>query len=250
MTSSVQPTTSYKVFVIGATGGVGGRVISRLIADGHAVTGMHRAPDGADAIRGAGARAVRGDVAADSAADLADLIAGHDAVVFCAGAGGGDQVTAIDGAGPGNAAQAAARAGVTRFVLVSVFMDAWRGDESPGEDFERYMSAKRHADVDLAATDLDWLIVRPGTLTDDDGTGRITAGMAVAYDTIPRDDVAGFIAAGVFTPGLNRVAVEITAGETPIEEALSALQPRPASRPRAATPTTTDQPGTTINSQR
>ena len=50
---------------------------------------------------------------------------------------------------------------MSRFVLVSVFMDAWRGDESPGEDFEHYMGAKRHADVDLAATGLDWLIVRP-----------------------------------------------------------------------------------------
>ena len=65
----------------------------------------------------------------------------------------------------------------------------------------------RQRDVALAASDLDYLIVRPGTLTDDDGTGSINAGVSVAYDTISRDDVAGFIAASVFTPYLNRVAV-------------------------------------------
>ena len=218
-----------KVFLIGATGGVGKLVIAKLTADGHTVTGLHRSPDGADAVRDLGAQPVQGDVAAESVDDLADRVAGHDAVIFCAGAGGGDQVDAIDGAGPGKAAHAATKAGVNRFVLVSVFMDAWRGSESPGEDFERYMAAKRHADVDVAATDLDWLIVRPGTLTDDDGTGTITAGTAVAYNAIPRDDVAGFLAAAVFTPGLNRVAVEITGGDTPVEKAISALQPRSAS---------------------
>lgn len=230
MTSSTPSRpTSRKVFLIGATGGVGERVIAKLTADGHTVTGLHRSSGDADTVRDAGAQPVQGDIAADSVDDFADRIAGHDAVIFCAGAGGdADRVDAIDGAGPGKAARAAAQAGVQRFVIVSVFMDAWRGGESPGENFERYMAAKRHADVAVASTDLDWLIVRPGTLTDDDGTGKITAGTAVAYDTIPRDDVAGFLAAAVFTPGLNRVAVEITGGDTPIEQAIKALEPRPA----------------------
>lgn len=229
MTASTQPTPR-KVFLIGATGGVGKRVIAKLTADGHTVTGLYHSAGDAGTVRDAGAQPVQGDIAADSADDFADRIAGHDAVIFCAGAGGsGDQVDAIDGAGPGKAARAAAKAGVNRFLLVSVIMDAWRGDQSPGKDFEHYMAAKRHADVDLAATGLDWLIVRPGTLTDDAGTGKITAGIAVAYNKIPRDDVAGFLAAAVFTPGLNRVAVEITGGDTPIEQAVSGLEPRPAS---------------------
>ncbi len=229
MTLSTAPTASRKVFLIGATGGVGRRVIAKLTAAGHTVTGLHHSADDADTVRDAGAQPVRGDIAADSVDDFADRMAGHDAVIFCAGAGGGDQIDAIDGAGPGKIAQAATTAGVNRFVLVSVFMDAWRGEESPGEGFEHYMAAKRHADVDLAATDLDWLIVRPGTLTDDDGTGKITAGIAVAYHEISRDDVAAFLAAVVFTPGLNRAAVEITGGDTPLAQAVSGLEPRPAS---------------------
>nr|WP_245233940.1 NAD(P)H-binding protein [Mycobacterium sp. PS03-16] len=162
----------------------------------------------------AGAKPVRGDIVNDGPTDFVDRIAGHDAVGFCAGAGGGgDQVEAIDGQGPGKLAQAAARAGLNRFVLVSVFMDAWRGDQSPGAGFEQYMAAKRTADVDLA-TNLNFLIVRPGTLTQDDGTGLVNAGISVAYDEIPRDDVAAFIAASLFTPHLNRTAMEITRGDT------------------------------------
>ena len=229
MTPVNTPSQARKVFLIGATGGVGKRVIARLTAAGHTVTGLHRSNDDAGTVRDAGAQPVQGDIAADSVDNFAERIAGHDAVIFCAGAGGGDQVDAIDGAGPGKAARAATKAAVNRFVLVSVFMDAWRGDESPGDGFERYVAAKRHADVDLAATDLDWLIVRPGTLTDDDGTGKITAGIAVAYNTITRDDVAAFLTAAVFTPALNRIAVEITGGDTSLEQAVSGLEPRPAS---------------------
>lgn len=228
-TSGSTPHTSRKVFLVGATGGVGRRLTAHLTAAGHSVTGLHRAPDGAEQIRDAGAEPVHGDIADDTAAAFAERIAGHDAVVFCAGAGGGGgMVEAIDGRGPGKIASAARQAGVRRFVLVSVFMDAWRGDESPGAGFERYMRAKRHADVDLAATDLDWLIVRPGTLSDDEGTGEIAAGLAVAYGDIPRDDVAAFITAVLFVPVLNRVAVEITTGTTPVKVAVDALSPRPA----------------------
>lgn len=228
MTPTAPNTTdsSRKVFLIGATGGVGRRLIAALTTRGHRVTGVHHSQNTADTVHHAGAVPLQADIAADTAAQFAKHMAGHDAVIFCAGAGGGgEQVDAIDGRGPGKAADAAAQARVKRFVLVSVFMDAWRGEKSPGADFERYMSAKRIADVALAATDLDWLIVRPGTLSDDAGTGKITAGIAVAYRDIPRDDVATFITTALFTPNLNRIAVEITGGDTPVEAAVTALTP-------------------------
>ena len=116
--ATTESTTHRKVFVIGATGGVGRRLVAALSAAGHPVTGLHHSPGDADTVRQAGAQPVRGDI----------------------------------------------------------------GDDSPGEGFERYMAAKRAADVDLAPTGLDWLIIRPGTLTDDPGTGSVTAGISVAYD--------------------------------------------------------------------
>ena len=86
---------------------------------------------------------------------------------------------------------------------------------------------KRAAGVHLAASDLDWLIVRPGDLLDEPGTGRVEAGLAITYGSVPRDDVAGFIAAALFEPRLNRVAVELTSGDVPIRDAVATLVPRP-----------------------
>ena len=163
---------SASVFQIGAAGGVGRRLAAQLVAQGDGVTGMYRA-EGQDVIvRKAGATPMAGDLIADSVAVLADRVAGHDAVVFSAGAHGtgADNTTAIDGQGLEKSADAAVAAGVRRFVLVSVFMDAGR-DRPRSEGFEHYIRVKRAADVYLAATDLDWLIVRPGRLLDDPGTG-------------------------------------------------------------------------------
>ena len=214
------------VFVIGATGGVGRLALPALRAAGHRVSGLHRSEDQAGVLTEAGARPVRGDLVNDSTEELAGKLAGHDAVVFSAGAGGSGSVKDIDEGGAVKAVDAALQAGVPRFVLVSVFMDAWRGAQSPGEAFEQYMAAKRSADVHLSASDLDFLIVRPGTLTDDAGTGLVTAGVAIEYGAIPRADVAAFVAEALSVPDLSRQAFEITTGRTPVQEAVAALRRR------------------------
>ncbi|MDX2549065.1 NAD(P)H-binding protein [Streptomyces sp. WI04-05B] len=213
-----------KVFQIGAAGGVGRRLAALLTERGDEVTGMHRGPAQADTIRAAGATPVTGDLIADSVEELAGKLAGHDAVVFSAGAHGTgmDKTTLIDGKGLEKAADAAAAAGVTRFVLVSVFPDALRGGEG-GEGFEHYIKVKKSADVYLARTDLDWLIVRPGTLLDTAGSGRVTAGPAVEYGDVHREDVAAFIDAALHEPALSRVIVELTSGETPVADAVARL---------------------------
>ncbi|MFD9443726.1 NAD(P)H-binding protein [Streptomyces sp. NPDC060006] len=213
-----------KVFQIGAAGGVGRRLSVLLSERGDEVTGMHRSPAQADTIRATGATPVTGDLIADSVEELAGKLAGHDAVVFSAGAHGTgmDKTTLIDGKGLEKAADAAAAAGVTRFVLVSVFPDALRGGDG-GEGFEHYIKVKKSADVYLTRTDLDWLIVRPGTLLDTPGSGRVTAGPAVEYGDVHRDDVAAFIDAALHEPALSRVIVELTSGDTPVADAVTRL---------------------------
>ena len=213
-----------KVFQIGAAGGVGSRLARLLAEHGDTSTGMHRRPDQAERIRAAGADPVQGDLILDTAGELAAKMRGHDAVVFSAGAHGTgrDQTTLIDGKGLEKAAAAAASAGVTRFVLVSVFPDAGRGG-GLGEGFEHYMRVKKSADVHLARTGLDWVIVRPGTLSDEPGDGRVDAGLAVEYGPVRRDNVAAFIHAALHTPALNRTIVELTDGPTPAAEAAAAL---------------------------
>jgi len=213
-----------KVFLIGAAGGVGRPLAELLTARGDEVTGMHRAPAQADTIRATGATPVTGDLVGDTVEELAAGIAGQDAVVFSAGAHGTGQewTTLIDGKGLEKAADAAVRAGVSRFVLVSVFPDAGRGG-ARSEGFELYIKVKKTADVYLTRTGLDWLIVRPGTLRDTPGTGRVTAGPAVEYGDVHREDVAAFIAAALHEPALTRAIVEVTAGDTPVADAVAAL---------------------------
>ncbi|MEE1757963.1 MULTISPECIES: NAD(P)H-binding protein [unclassified Streptomyces] len=213
-----------KVFQIGAAGGVGRRLTQLLTARGDFVTGMHRGPAQGETVRAAGGTPVVGDLIADSVEDLAGRMRGHDAVVFSAGAHGTgqDKTTLIDGRGLQKAADAAALAGVARFVLVSVFPDALR-DGTRSEGFEHYIKVKKTADVYLTRSDLDWLIVRPGTLLDTPGTGRVTAGPAVEYGDVHRDDVAAFLDAALHAPALSRVIVELTSGDTPVADAVTRL---------------------------
>ncbi|MEU4449282.1 NAD(P)H-binding protein [Actinosynnema sp. NPDC050801] len=213
-----------KVFQIGAAGGVGRRLTRLLTVRGDSVTGMHRGPAQGEVVREAGGNPVIGDLIADSVDDLAHTMRGHDAVVFSAGAHGTgmDMTTLIDGKGLHKAADAAALAGVSRFVLVSVFPDALRGGEG-GDGFEHYIKVKKTADVYLTRTDLDWLIVRPGTLLDTPGTGLVTAGPAVEYGDVHRDDVAAFIDTALHEPRLSRVIVELTSGDTPVADAVARL---------------------------
>ncbi|MGI5189931.1 NAD(P)-binding oxidoreductase [Promicromonospora sp. CA-289599] len=210
--------------MIGAAGGIGRRLATLLTEGGDHATGMHRSPRQAEVIATTGAQPVVGDLIADNVEELAAKLAGHDAVVFSAGAHGTgrDQTTLIDGKGLVKASDAAARAGVSRFVLVSVFPEAARGGEL-GEGFEHYMRVKKSADVRLARTDLDWVIVRPGRLHDEPGEGRVTAGVAIEIGDVSRDNVATFIKAVLHEPSLNRSIIELTDGAIPAAQAVSAL---------------------------
>ena len=213
-----------KVFIIDAAGGIGARLSQQLHTRGDIVTGMHRRPEQADTITSTGATATTGDLIHNSVEELAELFRGHDVVVFSAGAHdtGKENTTLIDGVGLEKAAHAAIAANVQRFILVSAFPGTGLNDNL-GENFEHYMAVKKAADVYLSHSNLEWLIVRPGTLTDKQGSGYITAGLAINYGDISRDNVADFIAEAVHEPGLSRKIVELTDGDTPIDIAVKQL---------------------------
>jgi uncharacterized protein YbjT (DUF2867 family) len=213
-----------KVFLIGAAGGVGRRLAAALIAHGDTATGMIRDPEQCESVAQWGATPIAGDLIEDSIDELAAKLAGHDAVVFSAGAHGTgrDFTTLIDGKGVEKAATAATRAGVSQFVLVSAFADSER-DKGFGDEFEHYIRVKRGAEIYLTRTDLDWIIVRPGHLLDGAGDGLISAGLALREKDIRRENLAGFIVEALHNPDLNRTIVEVTDGQTPIARAVAAL---------------------------
>jgi uncharacterized protein YbjT (DUF2867 family) len=212
-----------KVFIVGAGSGVGRRVAEQLVAAGHAPTGLVRQQRQLESLSSSGIEAV---LVAMSVGELADVMRGADAIVFSAGAGGkedDDATTRIDGDGPGKLADAAALAGVRRFVLVSVFPEAWR-ERRMDASFEHYMVQKKRAEIALVQTDLQWLIVRPSALLDDAGTGRVDLGLAKVHEEISRDDVAATVVALLGSPDLNRLILEVTGGDVPIADAVDAVR--------------------------
>lgn len=214
-----------RVFIIGIAGGVGRRVAEQLAGAGDQPGGLVRRPEQAEALASAGIRTAPGDLVALSVDELAALLRGYDAIVFSAGAGGKENdeaTTRVDGDGPGKLAAAAKRAGVRRFLLVSVFPEAWR-ERRMDASFEHYMVQKKKAETQLVRTDLDWLIVRPSALTDAPGAGRVDLGLAKVHTEIARDGVAATIVELLRTPGLNRLILELTGGGVPVREAVGAM---------------------------
>lgn len=215
-----------KVFVIGITGGVGRRVAEKLVAQGDQVDGLVRSSYKGETLGRQGISTTPGDLVAMSVEELAEALRGVDAVIFTAGAGGRDGPKAtddVDGDGPAKLATSARLAGVRRFVLVSVFPEAWR-ERGMDEDFEHYMVAKKHAETQMVLTELDWVILRPSVLKNEPGTGQVDLGLAKKHEEITRDDVAATVVEILRQPEVNRIILEVTGGSTPIVEAVAAMK--------------------------
>ena len=129
---------------------------------------------------------------------------------------------AIDGRGLELTVAAAQKAGIQRFLLVSAFPESSRG-KKVSETFENYMSVKKLADVHLAETDLDWVILRPGTLIDSSATRKVRAGQAIPYGEVTRDDVAAALVEIIERPEVSRIIIELTEGDTPVDQAIQRL---------------------------
>lgn len=213
-----------KVFIIGAAGKVGRRLVMQLVGRGHEAIALHRNPEQGSELADLGATPIEGNLLELESGQMAQLMSSSDAVVFTAGAGGAgmDLTNAIDGRGLELAVAAAIQAGVRRFILVSAFLDALRG--SPlSEGFENYIAVKKRADAHLVGSDLDWVIVRPGTLLEDTGTGKILTDVAIPYGEVSRDDVAATLAELIDQPKVSRVIIELTQGDTPVSDAVRRL---------------------------
>lgn len=213
------------IFLIGATGGVGSRLGPKLVEAGHNVKGLHRKPEQAGDLRDQGVEPVHGNIIDMTADDIASAMKGCDTAIFSAGAAGSgrDKTTAIDGEGPEKLIDAARATGVNRIYMVSVIMDAGRNRDT-SDDFEHYMAMKRRADAALATSGIDYVILRPGTLKDDDGDGKVCAGRAITYGDVARGNVAGMLAKLIDTPEITNEIIELTNGDTPISDAVANLK--------------------------
>jgi uncharacterized protein YbjT (DUF2867 family) len=206
------------VVVAGGHGQVGLRLLRLLAEGGHRARGLVRNPDHIPDLAAVGAEAVVCDMEAlDS---VSGCCTGADAVVFAAGAGPGsgpERKRTVDL----GAAVKLMEAGVRRYVMVSAIGAGRPGDWS--EPMRPYYEAKAEADRRLEESGLDYTIVRPGGLTDEPGTGRVTVGTDLGRGDIPRDDVAAVLLAVLESPGAIGKTFELVSGETPIEDAVRGL---------------------------
>lgn len=152
------------IIVIGGHGKVALYLARILTGRGDQVSSVFRNPDHADEVAATGATPITADIEQLDTGALADLLAGHDAVVFTAGAGGGDpaRTYAVDRDAAIRVIDAAAQAGVKRFVMVSYFGAGPGHGVSPENSFFPYAEAKAAADAHLRASELDWTVLGPG----------------------------------------------------------------------------------------
>lgn len=212
-----------RIAIVGGHGKVALRLAPLLVAAGHAVTSIVRNPDHADEVAATGATAHVADVERLDRAGFASLLDGFDAVVWSAGAGGGDpaRTYALDRDAAVASMDAAADAGARRYVMVSYFGAGPEHGVPEDDAFFPYAQAKSEADAHLAASDLDFTILRPSRLTLEEGTGRIETGPSVTGGEVSRDNVAAVAAAALADDRTIGATIEFNDGDTPIAQALA-----------------------------
>lgn len=211
-----------RIVIAGGHGQIARRLERLLSSGGHEVAGVIRKPEQGDDLREAGAEPVLMDLESASVEEVAAVLQGADVAVFAAGAGpgsGAERKDTVDRAAAVLFADAAERAGVRRYIVVST-MGADAGHE--GDDvFDVYLRAKGAADDYVRGkSGLDWTILRPGTLTNDAGKGLVRLEAATGRGSVPRDDVAAVLAEMAETPATAGLTLELVSGGVPVTVAV------------------------------
>lgn len=214
-----------RIAIIGGHGKVALHLARQLHARGDEVTSLIRNPEHQSEVADTGATPVVLDVEQADVASLAAALSGHDAVVWSAGAGGGNpaRTNAVDRDAAMASMDAAAQASVFRYVMVS-YRGAGKDNVPADNPFHTYAEAKATADAHLRSSGLQWTIVAPGHLSVDAGQGSITrdrdADPALGEISVAREDVASVIAAVLQDETTIGNTYEFVGGTTPIAEAL------------------------------
>jgi uncharacterized protein YbjT (DUF2867 family) len=213
-----------RVAIAGGHGQIALRLARLLSQRGDEVVALIRNPGHADDVRQTGAEPAVVDLEHASVAEVAQAITGSDAVVFSAGAGPGSgsaRKDTMDYGGAVKLIEAAKHAGVRRYVIVSA-IDA--NADAPGEDtFAVYLRAKGRADDAARASGLDFTVVRPGGLTNDPGTGRVSLAEKLERGQVTRDDVAAVLATVLDSPNTIGRTVDLIGGDTPVTAAVAGM---------------------------
>ena len=219
----LRSTGCMRIAIAGGHGKIALLLQKKLSDSGHEAVGFIRNPEQAGDLLVAGGIPVVLDLEKVSVDTLAADLAGVDAVVFAAGAGpnsGNERKLTVDRDGAILLADAAVRAGIRRFVIISsMAADTFEPDSD--ESFQVYLRAKSEADSAVRQRDLDWTIIRPGTLSDDPGTGLVRLAENIGEGRIPRADVAELVYCSIVDGVGLHAQFEAISGDDPVAEALT-----------------------------
>ncbi|MBE4907554.1 SDR family oxidoreductase [Bacillus luteolus] len=213
-----------KVCVVGANGQIG-KLLVDLLQDSEAYTvrAMVRKNAQVEFFKTKGVETVVASLE-DGVEQVAEAIRGCDAVVFTAGSGGQtgyDQTLLIDLDGAVKTVEASEQVNVNRFVMVSALgantRDNWN------EKLRPYYVAKHYADRALVQSRLNYTIVRPGGLLNEDETGKVTVGPSLERGSVTRADVAKVVMESLSEETTYHKGFDLVNGETPVSKALKGL---------------------------
>ncbi|MFA1822313.1 SDR family oxidoreductase [Virgibacillus oceani] len=215
-----------KVLIVGANGQIGKHLVKFIQkSDNLEARAMIRKQEQASFFEDLGAETAVVDLEDDIDA-IAKAADGVDAVVFTAGSGGHtgkDKTIMIDLDGAVKTIEATKAAGVKRFVMISSFDTTRKAIQEANENFAPYVVAKHYADEWLKATDLDYTIIHPGLLTNEEGTGTVSAASEVNRDEVAREDIASVILASLENEKSIGKEFQVVKGTTPVEDAVNSI---------------------------
>lgn len=214
-----------RIAVVGGNGQIARHLHPLLVQAGHTPVALVRTLSYAPALEELGAEVRELDIEAAGPEDYAAALQGVDAVVFAAGGGPDGKIErkrSVDLGGSLGSIAGARAVGVRRFVQISAIGVDQPLPEDTDDVWKAYVEAKRDADKALRASGLDWTIVRPGGLTDDEATGRVRIAAEVERAEVTRADVAAVVAAVLDDDRTIGNQWEVVGGDTPIADAIAA----------------------------
>ncbi|MEO6471300.1 MAG: SDR family oxidoreductase [Aeromicrobium sp.] len=214
-----------QIAIVGGHGKIALLLAELLSSKDHVPLSLVRNPAYCEELERLGATVRILDIERASVDDFAAAFAGSDAIVFAAGGGPDGNIErkqTVDLGGSLKSIEGAKLAGIRRFVQISAIGvdNPVPGDAS--DVWKAYVEAKREADAALRGSDLDWTIIRPGALTDDEPTGKVLLAAETARASIPRADVATIIAAVLDDHRTVNKQWEAVSGDMAIDQAINA----------------------------
>jgi uncharacterized protein YbjT (DUF2867 family) len=206
------------VLVAGANGTTGKLIVELLNkSDQYTPIAMVRKQNQKDSFEKQNIKAVLADLEQES--EVENAVKKIEKVIFAAGSKG-KNVIGVDQEGAKKLIKAAKNSGVNKFVMLSTM-----GADNPSvnQELKDYLQAKQNADNYLQESGLEYSIVRPGSLTDNDSTGKIDLKKKLDNQgKITRADVAKTLVEVLESKLKQNQIFEIVQGDTIIANAVRA----------------------------